>query len=133
HHEPAQAEEVGAAVRVGIEALAETPGGRTDEHPAEGARSAGGDLLAQRVEQGADRPLDRLERDVAGEAVGDEDVRGALEDVAPLGVAAEVEIGGGEQLVRLERELVSLLGLLADGEEPNRRPRDAEDLLREDG
>ena len=121
HDEPAQAEEVGAAVRVGIETRAQPPRSGADEEPAEGSGRAGRDLLAQRVEQGANRPLDRLERDVAGEAVGDEDVGGALEDVAALGVAAEVELGGGEQLVRLERELVPLLRLLADREQPHAR------------
>ena len=132
HDEPAQAEEVGAAVRVGVEALAQPPGGGTDEQSAEVPGRVGGDLLSQRVEQSSDRPLDGLERDVAREAVGDEDVGGALEDVAALGVAAEVEVGRGQQRVRLERELVPLLRLLADREKPHLGPRDAEDLLRED-
>ena len=35
------------------------------------------DLVAQRVEQLADRPLEQLERDVAGEAVGDDHIGGA--------------------------------------------------------
>ena len=38
-----------------------------------------------------------------------------------------------EQLVRLERELVALLGLLADREQADARLLDAEDLLGEDG
>ena len=55
------------------------------------------------------------------------------EDVAPLGVALEVEVARREELVRLERQLVPLLRLLADREEPHLRVRDAEDLLGEDG
>src|SRR5438477_2277258 len=77
HDEPSQAEEVGASVRVGVETPAQPPGGGTDEQPTDGSARAGGDLLAQRVEQGADGALDGLERDVAGEAVGYEDVGGA--------------------------------------------------------
>src|SRR2546421_2741969 len=103
HDEAAQAQEVGAAVRVGVEALAEAAPGWTDEEPPEGSDRARGDLRAQRVEERPDRALDGLERDVAGEPVGHEDVGCALEDVAPLGVAAEVEVRGGEQLVGLER------------------------------
>ena len=66
-----------------------------------------------------DRPLERLQRDVAREAVADDDVGLAVEQVAALGVAGEVEIARGEQLVRLERELVPLLRLLADREQPD--------------
>ena len=46
----------------------------------------------KRVENRPDRPFERLQHDVAGEAVGDDDVGGAAEDVATLGVAGEVEI-----------------------------------------
>ena len=65
-------------------------------------------------------PSTELEGHVAGEAVGDKDVGGAFEDVAAFGIAAEIEIGRREQLARLERELVPLLRLLADGEEAYR-------------
>src|SRR5207302_2279395 len=82
--------------------------------------------------QRPDRPLDRLERDVPGEAVGDEDVGRAFEDVAALCIAAEVEIGRRQQLVRLESQLVSLLRLLADREQAYLRAGDLEDLLGED-
>ena len=68
-------------------------------------------------------PSSVFERDVAGEPVGDDDVGGAVEDVAALGVAPEVEIGGREQRVRLERELVALLRLLADREETDASAR----------
>ena len=39
--------------------------------------------------------------------------------VAALGVALEAKVGALEQRVRLERQLVALLGLLADREEPD--------------
>ncbi len=49
----------------------------------------GADLLAQQVEELLDPALEQLERDVAGEAVGDDDVGGAAEQVAGLGVPLE--------------------------------------------
>src|SRR5581483_2905291 len=112
------AEEVRAAVRVRVEPRAQPARRRPNEQAAELRRRGRLDLRTEAGEDGADRPLDRLERDVPGEAVGDENVGGAFEDVATLGVALEVEVGGGERGVRLERELVALLRLLADRQEP---------------
>ena len=88
---------------------------------------------AERVEQALHGSLERLQRDVAGEAVRDDDVRVTLEQRPPLGVPAEAEIRGAEELVRLERQLVALLGLLADRQEPHLRIRHLEDLLGEHG
>ena len=51
------------------------------------------DLLAHHVQDRLRRALDALEHDVAGEAVGDDDVDLAAEDVAPLDVADVVEVG----------------------------------------
>ena len=84
------------------------------------------DLLAQ--ERRAARrsaPSSSFSVDVPGEAVGDEDVGRAAQHVAALGVAGEVEALGAsrEQRVRLERELVALLGLLADREQAARAGR----------
>ena len=87
HGEAAQPEQVRAAVGVGVEPGAETPRGRPDERAAELAGGGRGDLLAERVEQLLDRPLEQLQRDVAGEAVGDDDVGRAAQEVAALGVA----------------------------------------------
>src|SRR5205085_1805602 len=79
-----------------------------------------------------DRPLEELEADVSGEAVADDDVRRALEQLAALDIPAEAELARREERVRLERELVSLLGLLADREQAHVRLRDPEESLRED-
>src|SRR5439155_25597181 len=116
HGEPAQAEQVGAAIRVRIEARAQTAGGRADQEPPELAPRGRRNLGAQRVEDVLDRPLEQLQRDVAGEAVGDDDVRRAAQQLAALDVALEVELARAEQRVRLERKRVSLLVLLADRE-----------------
>src|SRR2546430_2929426 len=106
HRQATQTEEIRAAVGVGIEAVAEAPGGRADEQAAELPRRGGGDLGAKRVEEGADRALEGLENDVAGETVGDDDGVGAAEDVAALRVAAEVQVACGGEVVRLARQPV---------------------------
>src|SRR5438105_5815806 len=109
HGEPAEAEEICAAVGVGVEPVPEPPGSRANQQAAELAARRRGDLGAQRVEDRADRPFERLQDDIAREAVGDDDIGGAAEDVAALGVAGELEVARGEQLVHLERELVPFL------------------------
>ena len=79
HDEAAKAEEVAAAVRVRIEPCAKPSRGGADEQAAELASRRAADLRPQRLEDAADRALERLERDVAGEAVADDDVGVPLE------------------------------------------------------
>src|SRR5579884_267770 len=125
HREAAQPEQVRAAVRVRVELRTEPPRRGADEEAAELSPRRRLDLVAQRVEELHDRALEELERDVSREPVGDDHVGGASEQVAALDVAAEVEaVFVAEQPVRLERELVSLLVLLADREQAQRRARD---------
>ena len=85
------------------------------------------------AEDGLGRPLDGLEADVAGEAVGDDDVHEPVHDVAALDVAVEVRdaLVGGDELVRLDHLGRALGGLLADAEQADRRLGDAHDLARE--
>ena len=61
--------------------------------------------------QAHDRAFERLQRDVAGEAVGDDDIGAAPRDVAALDVADET-LHVGEQLRRLLAERVALARLL---------------------
>jgi hypothetical protein len=133
HREAAQPQKVGAAVRVGVEPRAEPPGGGPDQQAAELAARAGGDLLPERVEQLLDRPLEQLERDVAGEPVANHDVGGEAQELPRLHVAGEVEPGLSQERVSLERELVALLVLLADREQAHLGVAAVEDLLGEDG
>src|SRR5688572_26307211 len=91
HREPAEPEEVGAAVGVRVEAVPKPTGGRPDQQPAELSPGGLGDLLAQRVEQLLDRPLQQLQGDVPGEAVGDDDVGREAQQLARLRVPLEVE------------------------------------------
>src|SRR5262249_2335299 len=91
-------------------------------------RVTAGDLAAELlvhelVEELRDRLIE-LEEDVADKAVADHHVEVAVrttaaQDVAPLDVAGEVEPALHQQLVRLFHRDVALLGLLADGEQPD--------------
>ena len=91
HHEPAQSEEVATPCGLRIEARPQLPRRRPDEEAADLAAHAGAELGAERAEQRPDRPLERLQRDVAGEAVADDDVADALEQLPALDVALEAE------------------------------------------
>src|SRR5437773_9532317 len=72
-------------------------------------------LLAHHVREQAGDALGGLEHDVAGEAVGDDHVATALEHVAALDVADEVEVARRTQLgQRFEHQRVALGVLLAD-------------------
>ena len=77
--------------------------------------------------------LVELEEDVADEAVADEYVAYAPDDLAALDVAHEVEVALLEEGERLERELVSLGRLLSDIEKPDPGRLDSHEVLRVDG
>src|SRR4029453_12629281 len=95
--ETVQPEEVAATVRLRVEPLPEVPRARPDEEPAEPSTHGGAELRAQRVEQGLDPPPQRLQSDVAGEAVRDDHVRSALEEEPALDVAREAEVGSAKE------------------------------------
>ena len=113
HGEAAEAEQIGTAVRLGIEPLAEPPRRGADEQAADPPPPGGDDLLTQLLEHGLDRALHQLEDDVAGEAVADDDVRGALEQPAALDVAGEVEVALGEEPEKGNQLVLEAHGLLA--------------------
>src|SRR5262245_13726117 len=100
-----------------------------DQEPSDLAARRRADLVADAFEDRRDRAFEELEADVSGEAVADDDVAGPAQDVPALDVAAEVEVALREQRVRLERELVALLRLLADREQPHLGIVDLEHLV----
>src|SRR5207247_3211406 len=112
HGQSAETEQIRTAVGVRVEPLAEPARPRADEQSADLAAKRGGDLFTEGLEQALDRALEQLQRDVSGEAVGDNHVAGAHEQVATLRVASEVQVARLEKLMCLERELISLLILL---------------------
>jgi hypothetical protein len=135
-HGAAQAQQDGSAVALRVQ-----PGGQLTQAAAlqEGAEARGpgrghrGPQLGRGEPDGA---LQRLERDVPGEAVGHDHVDLAGQQVPALHVAREgqrkraVRRIGGQQFVRAPGELVPLAGLGPDGEQPDPRGGDAERELR---
>src|SRR3954469_22053715 len=132
HGQAAKPEEIGAAVGLGIEPLAQLPGCGSDQQPAGFPARRRRNLRAKRLEECLDGALHQLQRHVSGESVADDDVGRVRQELTPLHVPDEVEAALFEQGVRLANESVPLLRLLADGEERDGRRRDPEDLGRED-
>src|SRR6266571_248070 len=87
-----------------------------------------GDLLFHEVQDRLRGALHRLQRHVADEAVADDDVRLAVEDVAALHVADEVQGGFLEHPERLAGHLVSLGVLLPDAHQSDAGAADAQHL-----
>ena len=74
----------------------------------------------------------RLERDVAGESVGDHHVDVLVEDVIALDEPQVVHAARTDQFVRILHELVSLGVFFADVEQADARIGDAEHIARDD-
>ena len=72
------------------------------------------ELLAQQRLDHLDEPLADLERNVAGEAVADDDVGQPGEQVARLDVADETRVGSLQAAVGVAGQLVALRRFLAD-------------------
>ena len=89
HSEAAQAEQVGAAVRVRIEPLPQPAGGRPDQESADLAARRRHDVRPKTVECGSDRTLEGFQGDVAREAVADDDVGRLVQKLAGLDVPDE--------------------------------------------
>ena len=81
----------------------------------------------------AREPLEELDGDVAEDGVADHDVRGVMDQVLALHVPREVEVGRIEKLGRPLDAGVALALLLADREERDAGPLDAEGALGEQG
>src|SRR5439155_22035950 len=102
HDEAPKAEEVRAPVGLRVEPLAKSARPGANEHSTDLAAERRPDLRAESVEDGPDRPLERLERDVSRKAVGHHDVGVSFEQPAALRVAGETEPARAQQLVRFE-------------------------------
>src|SRR5438093_7250346 len=91
-------------------------------------------LVAHGATEEARRALGGLQEHVAGEAVGDDDVARALEQVATLDRTDEVEVARRlDQRQRLLDQLVALALLLADREQSHPRVLVPEQVAREAG
>ncbi len=124
-HRPAQAQQDGSAVALGVQ-----PGGQLAQAAAlqEGAEPRGrrGGHRGPQLGRGEpDRALQGFQRHVPGEPVGHDHVHLAGQQVTALHVAREgqrqgtVRRIGGQQLVRPPGELVALARFGPDGEQPH--------------
>src|SRR5687767_14599910 len=68
-------EEIATPVRLRVEARAEPSRSGTNQRSSEPSTSGARKLRAKRVQEALHGPFERLQRHVAGEAVGDDDVR----------------------------------------------------------
>ena len=90
--------------------------------------------IADRRGHGPRSALHQLQRDVAGEPVGDDHVGGPLGDVPALDVADEVDpVSLAEQVVGGDHVGGALARFLADAEQPDPRSLDAEHRFAEGG
>src|ERR1044071_4284017 len=128
------AEERRRTVLLPVDARAEPRQGTPHEQRAEHGQRVALDLLAHRAAEERGRALRGLQEHVAGEAVGDDDVAGPLEEIAALDGADEVQMARGfEERQHLLHELVALALLLADRQQPDARVLVAEEIAGEAG
>ncbi len=90
------------------------------------ARKRALQLLAEQVFDHLDQPFAQLQRHVAGEPVTDHHVGVARKNAPGFNVPDKRERRGFQELVRVARQLVSLRFFLANRQQPDSRPFDAE-------
>ena len=110
HHHAVQPDHHRAVVAPRIEPLAQPLQPRPGQQVGEPARPAVGEHLAQQVADQPQRALAGLQRDVAGEAVGDDHVGGAGGDVVALDEAVELraDMAGAQDFRGLAQRVVAL-------------------------
>ena len=125
HHGSAQAEQDSSAVALGVEPRGELPQPAALQERADPGGPRRGHRGAQLGRGEPDRALERLQRDVPGEAVGHDHVELAGQQVAALHVAGEAQREravrriAGQQLVRAPGELVALARFGPDRQQPH--------------
>ena len=132
--EPPQAEQERAALRLGVDRVAQAAQRRAQQQPARlGARARTVAASRTAPSSAADVPSIDLERHVAGEAVGDDRRRPRPSPTAkPSTLPAKSSPGvGGQRGVGGDDVLGALAGLLAVGEQRDARARDAQHGLHE--
>ena len=124
-HQAAQAEQRRAVVAPVVDARLEAVQHRQRGERGQLGERVARELLLDELGQHRRQPFGGLEHDVADEAVADDDVGRALEDVVGLDVAVEIDDAGGgrgaQQLARLLDRLAALDRLFADVEQADRR------------
>ena len=117
-----------AAVFRVVDPPAKPPERPARQQVADLARERALQLLAEQLLDHLDQAFTQLQRDVAGEAVADNHVGLPAENVPRLDVPDEVQPRALEQLMRLARQLVAFGFFLANRQQPDPRPLDAQPL-----
>src|SRR5438270_11440551 len=133
YHDPVEAHHAGAVVTARIEPGRRAAQHRSGDRTGEAVEPGRPELLTHPIRDQPRDPLHGLERDVAGEAVGDDDVDVAGEDVVAFHEAHVVEPAAREQGLGRLHQLVSLHVLLADVEKTDARVRHAVHVAGDDG
>ena len=125
HHGAAHPEQGRAAVALGVETGVELAQPAALQQRADPGAAGSGERAAKLAAGEAQRALEGLEGDVAGEPVGDDHVHHAGHEVSAFDVAREVDRQrarrrlGGQQLMGPAGEHVALARLGADSEQPH--------------
>ena len=125
HHGAAQAEQDRSAVALGVHPGGELTQPAALQERADPGGSRPGHRGAQLARGEPDRALERLQRDVPGEAVGHDHVELAGQQVTALHVAREAQRQravrriAGQQLMRAPGELVALAWFGPDRQQPH--------------
>jgi hypothetical protein len=136
HHGPGEAEQDGSAVALGVQPCGELAQATALQERADARGPGGGHRGAQLGCREPDRALQRLQRHVPGEAVGDDHVDLAGQQGTALDVAREAQREravrriAGQQLVRAPGELVPLARLGPDRQQTHPRGGHAQRGLR---
>ena len=116
HHHAVQSQHHRAVVAARIEPFAQPLEGRPHQQIGDARGQAAAEYLAQQIADELKRALAGLQRDVAGEAVGDHHVGGAGGDVVALDEADELrrDVAGAQRLGGEAQGVVALQFLRAD-------------------
>jgi hypothetical protein len=121
-HQAAQAEQGGAVVAAVIDPVLQAIEHRQGGERRQFGQRVAGEFLLDEAGEHRRKSLGRLQRDIADEAVADDDVAAALEDVVAFDIAVEVDQPGrsrrAQQLAGLLDRIAALDRLFADVEQP---------------
>ena len=117
-----EAEKRGAAVFGVVHGAGELRKTALGQKPAHHAHDTGFENALDHVRDGLGEAFAHLDHDVSDEAVADDHVHVASEDIASLGVADEVQVPGHlEKLIGFLHLAVAFAFLLADGQDAHAR------------
>ena len=128
YHDSVQPDHDGAVITPGVEPLTQPVEARPRDQIGDLGGDAAGEHVPQQVADQLQRAFAGLQRDVAGEAVGDDDVGGAGGNVVALDEAVETraDVAGAQDFRSLADSIVAFHFFHADIQQTDRRGGQAE-------